>query len=59
MKEFPDLTFKAIECTNIYLELLRNNEIVDLSKADHFPKKFKYRSLNVLKDFIYLNSVEE
>ena len=60
IKEFPDLRFKAIECTNVYLELLnRNNEIIDLSKAENFPKFFKYRSLNVLKDNMYLKSIEE
>jgi len=57
--EFPDLKFRAIECVRCFMKNQQTNELIDLSTSDFFPKVFKYRSLNILKDNVRLDSVYE
>ena len=52
MNEFPNLNFNGLQLLEYCYK--NGSEVIPIKLNDNFPKFFKFRSLDVLKNEVYL-----
>jgi hypothetical protein len=55
INEFPDLNFEALELKDYFIK--NGQELSQIKITEYFPRVFKFRSLDVLRNDIYVKKI--
>jgi hypothetical protein len=55
INEFPDLNFEALELKDYFIK--NGQELSHIKITEYFPRVFKFRSLDLLRNDIYVKKI--